>query len=120
MKRKFLDLTDNHLKNNPYLYDEDQLIYTLQTYCPSFRVLNRYQKLSAYLCAKYVIFGGNNEKYGDCTEDMWLDDNDILRKQKHITRDELSEAHDFVSIEEDNELNELDLMAKNDFNILKN
>ena len=89
MVRKFLDLTDNDLKNNPYAYDEEQLLYTLQTYCPSLRILNRYQKLSAYICAKYVIFGGNNEEYGDCSEDRWLDDNDILRRQPHITREEL-------------------------------
>lgn len=119
MVREFLDLTDNDLKNNPYAYDEEQLLYTLQTYWPSLRILNRYQKLSAYICAKYIIFGGNNEVYGDCTEDRWLDDNDILRRQPHITRRELSEAHRFVDIEEKNELNELELMSKNDFNVLK-
>ena len=119
MVRKFLELTDDDLRKNPYSYDEEQLLYTLQNDCPSLRVLNRYQKLSAYICAKYVIFGGNNEKYGDCTEDRWLDDNDILRRQPHITRRELSEAHRFVDIEEKNELNELELMSKNDFNVLK-
>lgn len=119
MVREFLDLTDNDLKKNPYAYDEEQLLYTLQTYWPSLRILNRYQKLSAYICAKYIIFGGNNEVYGDCTEDRWLDDNDILRRQPHITRRELSEAHRFVDIEEKNELNELELMSKNDFNVLK-
>jgi len=35
MVRKFLDLTDSDLKNNPYAYDEEQLLYTLQTYFPS-------------------------------------------------------------------------------------
>ena len=115
MVRKFLYLTDNDLKNNPYAYDEEQLLYTLQTYCPSLRILNRYQKLSAYICAKYVIFGGNNEEYGDCSEDRWLDDNDILRRQPHITRRELSEAHRFVKKEETSEKNELELMKQNDF-----
>ena len=98
MVRKFLDLTDNDLRKNPYIYDEDQLLYTLQNGWPSLRVLNRYQKLSAYICAKYIIFGGNNEEYDDCTEDRWLDDGDILRKQTHITREELSNAHRMVAI----------------------
>ncbi len=119
MIRKFLDLTDVELRKNPYAYDEDQLIYTLQTYCPSLRVLNRYQKLTPYICAKYIIFGGNNEEYGDCVEDKCLDDNDILAKQKHITKQQLSEAHIFVFNEELKEQNELKLMGKNDFNTLK-
>lgn len=118
MVRKFLDLTDNDLKNNPYAYDEEQLLYTLQTYCPSLRILNRYQKLSAYICAKYVIFGGNNEEYGDCTEDRLLCDGNILNKQKHITREELSAAHRFVAKEEENERKELELMSQNDFNLI--
>ena len=32
MVRFFLDLTDDDLKKNPYAYDEEQLLYTLQTY----------------------------------------------------------------------------------------
>lgn len=118
MVRDLLELTDNDLKKNPYAYNEEQLIYTIQNENPSLRVLNRCQKLSAYICAKYVIFGGNNEEYGDCTEDRWLSDDDILAKQKHITREELSIAHRFVAIEEKNELNEIQLMSKNDFNVL--
>lgn len=112
MGRKFLELTDNDLRKNPYSYDEEQFI---QNDCPSLRVLNSYQKLSAYICAKYVIFGGNNEEYGDCTEDRWLDDYNILRKQTHITREELSAAHIFVYKEEENERKELELMGQNDF-----
>ena len=114
MKKKYLELTDDDLRKNPYAYDEDQLLYTLQTYCPSLRVLNRWQKLSAYICAKYVIFGGNNEEYGDCTEDRWLDDHDILRSQSHISREELSAAHEFVEEEESNEQMERDLMLLED------
>lgn len=120
MPRKFLELTDKDIRINKYMYDYEQIEYSIINDFLSLRILNRNQKLSPYICAKYVIFGGNDEKYGDCTEDRWLDDNDILRSQPHITCEELSNAHIFVSIEEDNELNELDLMAKNDFNILKN
>ena len=119
MVRKFINLKDTDLRKNPYAYDEEQLIYTLQTYCPSLRLLNRYQKLSAYICAKYVIFGGNNEEYGDCVEDRWLDDDDILYKQTHITREELSAAHKFVREEEANEENELNLMRLEDINVLR-
>lgn len=118
MTKTFLELTDDDLKNNPNVYSYEQLIYTLQNYCPSLRILNRYQKLSPYICAKYIIFGGNNEKYGDCSEDRWLDDNDILRIQTHITREELSNAHIFVRKEENNEQNELKLMELEDKNIL--
>jgi len=117
MVRKFLDLTDDDLRKNPMAYDEDQLLYTLQNYGPSLRILNRYQKLSAYICAKYVIFGGNNEEYGDCTEDRWLSDYDVLMKQTHITEEELSQAHAFVFWEEKREKNELELMSINDFSI---
>jgi len=113
MTRQFLYLTDNDLMQNPYTYDEQQLLFTLQTGCPSLRILNRYQKLSAYICAKYIIFGGNNELYGDCTEDRWLDDSDILLKQ-HITPEELREAHIFVSCEEERETNENNMMSLED------
>jgi hypothetical protein len=64
--REFLTLSDRDLRNNPFKYDEAQILYTLQNECPSLRVISRYQKLTAYMCAKYVIFGGNGEKYGDC------------------------------------------------------
>lgn len=117
MARKFLYLTDNDLIKNPYMYDEQQLLFTLQTYCPSLRILNRYQKLSAYICAKYIIFGGNNEIYGDCTEDRWLGDGDILSKQPHISPKELREAHKFVDYEEECEENELQLMSLEDKHI---
>ena len=112
--RKFLDLTDDDIKANKYCYDPAQLEYTLQTYPVSLRVLNRYQKLTPYICAKYVIFGGNNEEYGDCTEDRWLDDYNILNAQPHITREELSKAHRFVAQEEANEAMELKLMGGHD------
>ena len=115
MLRQFLDLTDDDIRNNPHTYDEEQLLYTLKTYNVSLRILNRYQTLTPYICAKYVIFGGNCEKYGDCSEDRWLDDYNILRCQPHITREALSEAHLLVSLEEENEVFELQLMCDQDF-----
>ncbi len=116
---RMLDLTDDDLRENPHKYSEAQLLYTLQTYVPSLRVLNCHQTLSAYICAKYVIFGGNDEKYGDCCEDRWLDDNDILRRQPHITSEELRQARAFVEEEEENEQRELDDMANEDNTVRK-
>lgn len=111
---QFLDITDKDIKNNPYAYSEEQLIYTLETYIPSLRLLNRCQKLSAYICAKYVIFGGVNEENGDCVEDTYLDTGDILNYQKHLTEEDISNA--FIIVYK--ELEEQKEMKKNDFNVL--
>jgi len=108
----FLELTDNDFRNNRYSYE--QIIYSLNTSCPSLRVLNNYQKLSPYICAKYIVFGGSDGSYGDCEEDTWICNIDILKKQKHINEEELKEAHIFVKNEELKEKNELKLMEEND------
>ncbi len=79
-KEKFLELTDDDIRNNKFLYEYEQIEYSIIHDCLSLRILAKNQKLSPYICAKYVIFGGNEEKYGDCTEDIWLDDNDILQR----------------------------------------
>lgn len=115
MPRKFLELTDKDIRINKYMYDYEQIEYSIINDFLSLRILNRNQKLSPYICAKYVIFGGNDEKYGDCTEDRWLADGDILNNQTHITQDELSNAHIFVEKEETNEKNELELMKLQDY-----
>lgn len=109
-----MELTDKDIRNNPFSYNEKQLLYNLSNDNLSLRIVSRYQKLTAYMCAKYVIFGGNDEKYGDCCEDRWLDDNDILRLQPHITREELSNAHTLVYYEEMNEEEELYNMGLED------
>lgn len=114
MHRKIVELTDEDIKKNQY--SPEQLEYSIINDCLSLRILNRHQKLTPYICAKYVIFGGNDEKYGDCTEDRWLDDNDILRSQPHITRIELSYAHRFVEEEESREIKEIMLMSREDKN----
>lgn len=92
MNRTFLELSDKDLKNNPYMYDEEQLIYTLETSNPSLRIINRFQKISAFIAAKYVIFGGVDEDNGDCVEDTYLDTYDILRHQKHLTEQDIDAA----------------------------
>jgi len=114
MKREFLHLSDNDIKNNKFTYDPEQIEYSIVNECLSLRNLYRNQKLTPYICSKYVIFGGNNEEYGDCTEDRWVDDYDVLRVQTHITRDELSKAHYFVRCEENREKQEMIVMSFED------
>ncbi len=120
MKRKFLDLSDYDLKNNPYKYDEEQLIYTIQKSIPSLRIINKYQKISAYIAAKYVIFGGINEDNGDCVEDTYLDSYDIINHQSHITIEDLQNAFAFVYAENEREIIEREQMFKNDILYLYN
>ena len=114
MKSKFLDLTDNDIKQNKFYYSPEQLEYSIKYNYLSLRLVSKYQRLTPYICAKYVVFGGNNEMYGDCSEDRWLDDNDIIERQPHITQKELSNAHEFVLLEEEKERNENKLMSKED------
>ena len=114
MKSKFLDLTDNDIKKNKFYYSSEQLEYSIKYDCLSLRLVSKYQWLTPYICAKYVVFGGNNETYGDCSEDRWLDDNDIIERQPHITQEELSKAHEFVFEEEEKERNVNILMNKED------
>jgi hypothetical protein len=118
MKSKFLNLTDNDIKQNKFYYRHEQLEYSIKYDFLSLRLVSKYQFLTPYICAKYVIFGGNDEKYGDCTEDRWLDDNDILTRQPHITQEQLLNAHKFVLLEEEKENKELISMRKEDkFNL---
>jgi hypothetical protein len=114
MKSQFLDLTDNDIKQNKFYYNPQQLEYSIKYNCLSLRLVSKYQMLTPYICAKYVVFGGNNETYGDCSEDRWLDDNDIIERQPHITQEELSNAHEFVLLEEERENKELICMSKED------
>jgi len=113
-KRKFLDITDKDIQANPFLYDEDQLIYTLETYIPSLRLLSKCQKLSAYICAKYVIFGGINEDNGDCVEDTYLDTYDILNRQPHLTLEDIENAFQQIYEEQEREKHELKCMELED------
>ena len=110
MRRQYLNLTDNDIKKNKY--NSEQLEYSIVNDNISLRIVSRYQKLTPYICAKYVIFGGNDEKYEDCTEDRWLSDNDIFKRQPHISSEELSDAHRFVAKEENIELREMMLEDK--------
>ena len=65
MPKKFIELTDNDIIKNKY--SPEQIEYSIIHNNLSLRVINRYQILTPYICAKYIIFGGNDEKYGDFT-----------------------------------------------------
>ena len=114
MKNKFLKLTDYDLIENKFKYSTEQIIHSLHNDFISLRVLTRTQKLTPYICAKYCIFGGKDEKYADCSEDAWLDINDILRRQPHITEEDMEKAFAFIDLEEENEEKENNLMSKED------
>lgn len=114
MVTPFLSLTNEDIKKNKFMYSPEQIEYSLINDYLRLRILYKNQKLTPYICSKYVIFGGNEEKYGDCTEDCWIDDNNILSVQTHISRCELSEAHIFVFFEEQREYKENKLMNKED------
>lgn len=96
-------LSDNDLRQNKFAYDLDTLVWNIKYSCISLRVLSRYQKLSPYVCAKYVVFGGKNGQYADCTEDAWLCTGDILNRQPHITLEEMLEAHAVADLEDEDE-----------------
>lgn len=91
-------MTDKGLKLKQY--SEEELIYNIINNSLSLRSINKYQILSAYICSKYIIFGGNKGIYGDCSEDRWLSDSDILIRQKHLTQEMLCKAHQCVIEEE--------------------
>lgn len=109
MEPIYEELTDQDLQKNKYKYDIDTLVWNIKHSPIELRVLVRTQKLTPYVCAKYVVFGGKNEKYACGSEDAWLATGDILRFQPHITKDEMSEAHMMA----DNE----DEMEDHDFNV---
>lgn len=50
------------------------------------------QKLNAEFCAKYIL----NEKYSLNDNDRYLDFNDVLNYQPHITEEELIEEYNKI------------------------
>ena len=110
-------LDDFDIKQNKNMYSEEVIEWNIKNSFLSLRTLVRYQKLTPYICAKYVVFGGRNEKYADCREDAWLATGDVLYHQKHITMKEMDEAHSIADIEdaeEDAQDNECKKMLKED------
>jgi len=93
-------LTDDDLQNNRFAYDIDTIVWNIQHGAINLRTLVRTQKLTPYVCAKYVVFGGHNEMYAFGTEDAWISSGDVLNHQPHITSCELSDAHKLADIED--------------------
>ena len=107
IKKSFIELNDQLLRENKFEYDVEQIENSLLNYdAISLRVLVRTQKLTPYICAKYVVFGGTDEKYAFGTEDAWIATDDIPYYQSHITLKEMRNAHKFVENEESREENE--------------
>ena len=114
-KKRFIELNDKLLQIHKFEYDAEQLENSLLNYdAISLRVLVRTQKLTPYICAKYVVFGGTDEKYAFGTEDAWISTNEIPYYQPHITLEEIQNAHIFVKYEESMEENEKLCMKQED------
>lgn len=109
----YIYLDDDDIIKNQNIYDPETLEWNIIHSNLSLRILTNYQILTPYICAKYVIFGGRNGKYADCTEDAWIDFNDILRLQPHIKKEELSIASK-IADQEDKEEEEREFMEKED------
>lgn len=107
----FPTLTDRDIMTNQY--DADIIEWNIVNSFLSLRKLVRYQKLTPYICAKYVVFGGRNEMYADCTEDTWISTDDILRYQPHIKMKDMIEAHRIAN-EEDAQEDERERMGEED------
>ena len=81
-----IKLTDNDLIKNKYLYTIAELEASVDGL--SVKYLLNYQKLDAEFCAKYIL----NDYCATCDEDTYICNGDVLNKQPHISRLELSEA----------------------------
>jgi hypothetical protein len=79
-------LSDNDLINNKNMYSIAELEASVDNL--SVKYLLNYQILDAEFCAKYIL----NDYCATCNEDTYICNGDVLLKQPHITRLELSEA----------------------------
>ena len=79
-------LSDNDLINNKNMYSIAELEASVDNL--SVKYLLNYQILDAEFCAKYIL----NDYCSTCNEDTYICNGDVLLKQPHITRLELSEA----------------------------
>ena len=99
-------LRDIHIINNKFMYDIDTIEWNIQNSFLSLRVLLRNQRLTPYICAKYIVFGGRNGAYADCCEDSWISIGEVLNCQPHITIEDMIEARKLVNEEYKREENE--------------
>ena len=99
-------LRDIHIINNKFMYDIDTIEWNILNSFLSLRVLLRNQRLTPYICAKYIVFGGRNGAYADCCEDSWISIGEVLNYQPHITIEDMIEARKLVNEEYKREENE--------------
>ena len=99
-------LRDIDIVNNKFMYDIDTIEWNIQHSFLSLRVLLRNQRLTPYICAKYIVFGGRNGAYADCCEDSWISIGEVLNYQTHITLEDMVEARKIVNEEYKREENE--------------
>ena len=81
-----IPLTDEDLMKNKFAYSSDELEASIDNL--SVKCLLNYQKLNAEFCAKYIL----NDYCATCQEDTYICTGDVLHKQPHLNREELSEA----------------------------
>ena len=74
------------LINNKNVYSIAELVASVDNL--SVKYLLNYQILDSEFCAKYIL----NDYCSTCNEDTYISTDDVLYKQSHITRVELSEA----------------------------
>jgi len=79
-------LTDQDLVNNANTYSIAELEASVDNL--SVKYLLNYQKLDSAFCAKYIL----NDYCATCQEDTYICTGDVLLKQPHLTRAELSAA----------------------------
>jgi len=79
-------LSDTDLINNKNAYSIVELETSVDNL--SVRYLLNYQKLDAMFCAKYIL----SDYCATCIEDTYICSGDVLLKQPHITRIDLSQA----------------------------
>jgi hypothetical protein len=113
MGKEYQILTDSDIIHNKFMYDPETIEWNIINSFLSLRKLIKYQKLTPYICAKYVVFGGRNEMYADCSEDAWISTGEIPYYQPHITMEEMYVAHKIAN-EEDAQEDEQELMSKED------
>jgi len=79
-------LSDYDLINNKNVYSIAELVASVDNL--SVKYLLNYQILDSEFCAKYIL----NDYCSTCNEDTYISTDDVLYKQPHINRIELSEA----------------------------
>ena len=79
-------LTDQDLIMNKNAYSIKELEASVNNL--SVKYLLNYQKLDVEFCAKYIL----NDYCATCQEDTYICSGDILLKQPHLNREELSAA----------------------------